>query len=246
VRSRPLQVAASAVLLFGLYLGAEIANVPVARGVVWAEVSDRMAQADRFMFRLAVRISAGPQTGEAPGSVGADGKAVAMAFFFSTVGTRWDLYDGESLGSSIVMPVEADSGIAINYHEETWSRIPQAADVLAGAVTSPVEDPETWVRRFLERERTELGRSAVDGIEVEGVEVIDPPTQFGPGNGSGLRMAGIGRLWVSVESGLPVRIELEQEGDSARVSWILDFRWGAQVEIDAFDATVPDGFTLTR
>jgi hypothetical protein len=100
-----------------------------------------------------------------------------------------------------------------------------------------VDDPEDYIRRFLDKEGTDLGRAVIDGIEVEGIEVVDPPTQDGPD------MDGIGRLWVGIESGLPVRIELEQFAEERRVTWTLDFRWGAQVDPAVFEPTVPDGFT---
>jgi hypothetical protein len=71
--------------------------------------------------------------------------------------------------------------------------------------------------------------------QAEGIEVADPPTQDGPD------LNGVGRLWVSVETGLPVRIELEQRAQE-RVAWVLDFRWGEQVDADAFRPNVPEGF----
>lgn len=226
-RSRPVQFAAAAAILIALLFITEF-GIVLQTGVAWAEVPDRMARVDRYMFRLTTH-----------------GNNLSMAYFASsTLGTRWDLYRDDRLATSIIVPARTDSGIAINHGERTWSRI-DSAGAPAGGI-SPVRDPEAWVRRFLDRDRTAIGRSTIDGVEVEGVEVIDPPTQFGPGGEDGPRMRGRGRLWVSVESGLPVRIELLPEGDPEATTWTLDFRWGTQVDASTFEATVPDGFTMAR
>jgi hypothetical protein len=102
------------------------------------------------------------------------------------------------------------------------------------------------VERFLERDGTEIGRSTIDGVEVEGLEVIDPPTQFGPGAEGGPRVEGTGRLWVGLESGLPVRIEIQQGREDDGIAWTLDFRWGAQVDPVAFEPRVPEGYAFVR
>jgi len=240
-RSRPFRLATAAVALLVLITGIEIVNGFGSGRVAWAEVVDRIAEADRFSFRLRIRILGEGSESQVAGKQGADQPDVAMAFFFSSsLGFRWDVHSDGSLATSFVYPTGSDSGIVLSYVERTWAHLPASAEAPKSRPDSPVDDPEEYIRRFLERDHTELGRRTIDGIEVEGVEVINPPTQDGPD------LDGIGRLWVSVESGLPVRIELEQLAEQLRIEWTLDFRWGAQVDTGVFEATVPDGFSQVR
>ena len=236
---RSFRLAAAMVAVLLLVGGLELMNGLGSRGVAWAEVVDRIAESERFSFRLVVRIPRqGGEGGPGAGS-GPRGEVAAMTFFLSsTLGFRWDVHTEGELAMSFVYPAEGEAGIGINYGERTWSRLPASTEASQGPPDVPVDDPEEYIRRFLARDHTDLGPRAIDGIEAEGIEVVDPPTQDGPD------LKGIGRLWVSVETGLPVRIELEQRGREEQVDWILDFRWGEQVDADAFRPEVPDGFSL--
>ena len=240
-RSRPFRLATAVVALLVLITGIEIVNGFGSGRVAWAEVVDRIAEADRFSFRLGIRISGEGSENHVAATQGTDEHDVAMTFFFSSnLGFRWDVHSDGILATSFVFPSGSESGIVISYVERTWAYLPASAEAPEGEPDSPVSDPEEYIRRFLEREVTELDRRTIDGIEVEGVEVINPPTQDGPD------LDGIGRLWVSVESGLPVRIELEHLAEQQRVEWALDFRWGAQVDAGVFEATVPNDFSQLR
>jgi hypothetical protein len=246
VTQRPLRAAvATAVLVSGVFLSVLFVNTPGERHVAWAQVSERMAQVDRLMFRLSAQLPDEARTGdpEAPGALSLG--SFALVYFGSAdLGARWDLYESGELISSILYPLDGESGIAINHQERTWSRVDPSGDAPVTAGLFPILDPQAWVKRFLERDGNQIGQSSIDGVEVEGLEVIDPPTQFGPGNEAGPRVEGTGRLWVSVGSGLPVRIEIQEGQEGEGVTWTLDFRWGAQVDPGAFESTIPEGYTL--
>jgi len=83
----------------------------------------------------------------------------------------------------------------------------------------------------------ELGETIIEGIEVSGIEVDDPPA-----GGEGV-LEGVGRLWINPLSRLPVRLELIGNADGDEVKWVFDFRWGEQVDPEAFVPKVPPGYT---
>ena len=233
---RPFRLAAAMVVALLVIGGMELMNGFGSPGVAWAEVVDRVAQADRFSFRLGVRIAG--EGGEARPEAGSavEAEVAAMTFFVSsTLGFRWDVHTEGEPAMSFIYTAGAENGIAINRGERTWARLPPVEEAPQGPLDVPVRDPEDYIRRFLARDHADLGMRVMDGIEVEGIEVVDPPTRDGPD------LDGVGRLWVSAETDLPVRIELEQRAQE-RVTWVLDFRWGEQVEADAFRPDVPEGF----
>ena len=235
---RPFRLAAAMVVALLVIGGMELMNGIGSPGVAWAEVVDRVAQADRFSFRLGVRIAGGgDEEGPAAGSP-AEAEVAAMTFFVSsTLGFRWDVHTEGEFAMSFIYPAGARAGVGINHGEGTWARLPDPEEGPQGPPDVPVRDPEDYIRRFLARDHEDLGTQVIDGIQAEGIQVVDPPTQDGPD------LNGVGRLWVSVETGLPVRIELEQRAREQRVEWVLNFRWGEQVDADAFRPHVPEGFS---
>ena len=64
------------------------------------------------------------------------------------------------------------------------------------------QDPRYMVKEMMKYEHTNLGRDMIDGIEVEGIEVTDPKY------GGGMFEVLVARLWVGVESGLPVLMDM--------------------------------------
>jgi hypothetical protein len=99
------------------------------------------------------------------------------------------------------------------------------------------KDPAEYLTRFLARPHKELGRSVIDGVEVEGIEVADPPT-----DGKKLEN-GVGRLWVDVQTELPIRIEIEGTADGAAVRWLMEFKWAEAVSPAAFEPNISDDYT---
>jgi outer membrane lipoprotein-sorting protein len=83
----------------------------------------------------------------------------------------------------------------------------------------------------------ELGRKTLDGIDVEGIEVQDPPTDGEPLDSA------VGRMWVDVKTEMPVRIEIEGLAHQQHAQWIMDFRWDAAVDPSVFAPNIPDGYT---
>jgi hypothetical protein len=90
---------------------------------------------------------------------------------------------------------------------------------------------------FLARPQKELGRSVIDGVAVEGIEVTDPPTE-----GEKLENA-VGRLWVDIETELPIRIEIEGAADGQAVRWLMEFQWSEAVAPALFEPNIPSDYT---
>ena len=99
------------------------------------------------------------------------------------------------------------------------------------------EDPADYIKRFLARPQTELGRSVIEGVPVEGVEVTDPPTK-----GQKLEDA-VGRLWVDSRTELPIRIEIEGKAGGKATRWQMDFRWAEAVSPGVFEPNIPPDYT---
>ena len=97
-------------------------------------------------------------------------------------------------------------------------------------------DPRYLVERVTKCEHTRLGRSVVDGIEVEGFQTTDPNSWGGmPVTGAEIR------IWAAVETRLPVRIEMGKgEPGKGRLQVVAhDFEWNVPAEASDVHAGDP-------
>lgn len=222
--------AAAAVVLAGL-LGLNIIGVPHAGGVAWAAIPDHIKTIDAFMFRLTIGVSG------KGGTNGADVHAGQWTFYLSErYGFRMDIgADGGTAASWYVAP-GSDTLVTVIPGEKKWSRTPLPPEQ-RGKMPEQYKDPAEYIDRFLAHGYKELGTSVIDGVEVEGIEVADPPTDGGKLDN------GVGRMWVDVQTELPIRIEIEGTTDGRTVQWLMEFKWGDAVDPSAFEPNIPSDYT---
>ena len=92
--------------------------------------------------------------------------------------------------------------------------------------------PQGLVNLCLSLEHHELGQQTIDGVLCEGIEATIP-------NGPS------GRLWVSVETGYPVLVEVEMAGDEASVrqTTTLDqFQWNVDLSAEGVEPDIPGDY----
>ncbi len=99
------------------------------------------------------------------------------------------------------------------------------------------QDPRQWLKRILAGDYAKLGRSELDGVEVEGIEAKPQEEETI-------------RLWVNVKTNWPVRIESEgqmmNEGQLRPSHMVLDhFRWDAEIDPSLFEPNIPADYTLS-
>lgn len=107
-------------------------------------------------------------------------------------------------------------------------------------------DPSAMVEQILKCDYASLGRSTIDGIEVEGFQTTDP-------NYLGGMMGAVDvKIWVDVETQLPVRSEMDmtldmQMGPTPRPMQVhvvvYNFQWDVSVDASEFEPIIPDDYT---
>ena len=134
------------------------------------------------------------------------------------------------------VPPESDTITMVTPADKKWSKSPLPPE--QRKMPEQYEDPAEYIQRFLARPSKELGRSVIDGVEVEGIEVTDPPTE------NGKLANGIGRMWVDVQNQLPVRIEIESPANGeVAVRWLMEFKWSEAVPASVFEPNIPSDYT---
>jgi len=101
--------------------------------------------------------------------------------------------------------------------------------------------PEDITSKILSFEHWKVGTKTIDGVLCEGLETNDPAVCGAPPT-----KTFAGRLWVSVETGYPVLIELEAtdgEDGSVRMKGFVDqFEWDVEFSPSDHDISIPPGF----
>jgi outer membrane lipoprotein-sorting protein len=223
------KLAAAAAIILAVLIGLNIVETPNSN-VAWAQIPDRVASIDTFIFRLTIRV-AGNQDIEASAAT----EAQWVFYLSEEYGFRMDINADGNIVSWYAGP-QGDTLTTVIPGEKTWFESPIPEDQ-RGKMPEEYKDPADYIRRFMARPRKELGRSVIEGTEVEGIEVTDPPT-----DGEKLTN-GVGRMWVDVEKELPVRIEIEGMADGHKVQWLMDFKWSDAVDPSVFEPNIPSDYS---
>jgi outer membrane lipoprotein-sorting protein len=102
-------------------------------------------------------------------------------------------------------------------------------------------EPSFWAKRILGCKYESMGRSIVDGIEVEGFRTTDPNILPGVRDVDN-------KMWVDVKTRLPVRYDfrcahVDKMGNKTEIEQIVyhNFRWDVHVDTSEFKPVIPDG-----
>ncbi|MHC4556111.1 MAG: thioredoxin domain-containing protein [Planctomycetota bacterium] len=101
-------------------------------------------------------------------------------------------------------------------------------------------------------EYVELGRKTIDGVDVEGLEIRGPDLVVAPVKLDDIVI----RMWVDVETYLPVVIEAEAvtsdkyvtvftSGKPVEVELLAgEFQWDVELDSEIFEPNIPDDYTM--
>lgn len=224
------KLAAAAAIVLAVLVGLNVIEAPNVSGVAWAQIPDRVASVGTFIFSLTIRVA-----GNEDAAPSTHTEAQLVFYLSEEYGFRMDIMGDGNVVSWYAGP-EGDMLTTVIPAEKTWfeSPIPESQ---RGKMPEEYKDPADYVRRFMARPYRELGRSMIDGAAVEGIEVTDPPTDGKPMENA------VGRMWVDVETELPVRIEIEGTADGQKVQWLMDFKWAEAVNPSVFEPNIPPDYT---
>lgn len=101
-------------------------------------------------------------------------------------------------------------------------------------------DPREWVKEALSLDYKKLGRANIEGMEVEGVEVV----------GRDLTIAPVWkpdhdvtiRFWVDIKTGLPVRYEARKRRSRWHGDWVMlvdEIHWNQEIAPSVFESNIP-------
>lgn len=238
MRSRITKLAAAAVIFIAVLAG--IPLLSPEQGVALGDVLAKVEQVRAFMYKMNMKMKF--SMGENMPAMDMDMKmtvTISSDFGMKAETISIDGNTGkESTNMSYLIPHE---GIIVTLmpDQKKYMRTELDDDML-NRIKQQNNDPREMIKQMMGSEYIELGRSKIDGVEVDGFQTTDPAVIGGMGENVTLT------LWVDVESWLPVRSEMEFEmNDKMKVHGVVsEFNWDLAVTADEFEPVIPDDFEL--
>jgi hypothetical protein len=225
-----VKLAMAAVVVLAVVFGlTEFLGTGGKSGVAWAGVAEKLSHINDYMYRERNINSIGART---PGFELRD-EYETWWYYSGEFGSRWDQYHAKELTGQYYVLQKQQESVWIMTSSKTFCRRPQP---LPQSVSL---DPARRIREILAEPYVKLGRTTIDGVLVEGIEVQ------GQKVGAALLDDAVSRLWVNVETELPVWLESEGKihGSDVYSRQIQDqFRWNMNLTEADFTPVLPADF----
>jgi hypothetical protein len=227
------KVAAAVALIIAITLGLfEFISTGESSGVVWAKVAEQV-QASPGYTCLSNVIMTNTASGNST--------QMDMRMYGSPkYGIRVDQYEDGKVVISNYGNRADNTIITITHPMKTYTREPLLERDIENLEQM---SPSKLVQQYLSTDYKELGSDTIDGLEVEGIEVTDPSVIQATFPIDSV----VARLWVSKETGLPIRMETELTGNNGALKMegvISEFQWNVEFSASDFTPNIPSDYTL--
>lgn len=244
MKSKIFQISAAAIVIIAVFFGinqfgGSIDGTSVALG----DVLERIEQVQAFMYKMKMTM-----TGVmAPGMPSSQTEIVGAITIANRFGMKMEMET--DVNSSVAgqekivqqMYILPDKKLVIMLmpEQKQYMRMEFDDDMLS-RMKKQNNDPREMIKQIMNCQYTELGRSVIDGVEVEGFETTDPAFAGGAGAVEYVKVS----LWVDVDKWLPVRTELEfKMNEQMEIrGTIYDYQWDVQVDASQFEPVIPEDF----
>jgi len=239
MKSRIIKLAAAAVIVIAVLAGLPFFSGN-GSGVALADVLERIEQTQAFMYRMKMTVTGAMMSGMPDGKKEMEGAVtISNEYGMKMEMTMTDADTGqkEMTQQMYILP-DKRTAIMIMSEQKKYTRMEFDDDLLA-RMKRQNNDPREMIKQIMGCEYTELGRSVIDGIDVEGFRTTDPVSYGGAMENVELT------LWVDVEKWLPVRTEMDfKMNEQMQMQGVIyDYQWDIQVDVGEFEPVIPEDFT---
>ncbi len=213
-----LGIAAVIVAVLGIGI-MEFLGTGSTSGTLWAEVAKKVEASPSVIFRARSTGSRDPNDAWPNGYT---------VYWRSAAISRMDKYRSGQIYRTIYTNLDAKTVVGVlhdhkMYNKEAMSdeRVQQARE------NKGWNDPQTLISMALSLEHRALDPKTIDGVPCEGIEATGPD-------------GGTARLWVDVETGYPVLVEIE--GGDGSTGTMDQFRWNVDLAAEGVEPQIPTDY----
>jgi hypothetical protein len=226
MRSTYLRVAASIIVIVAIIFILNLLSSPKISFSDWDMVYARMEQARSYSWRITLTEN-GRQT------------AIIRQYMSLSSGFRQEVYAGGVLVAESFYSSDDKELLTLMHRDKHYGVMRMNLEELCD--TQQYQDIREFVKMILEFDHTNLGVKIMDGVRAAGVEVNDPKLYAGQFD------TATGEMWVNVETGWPVRLEIRGHAAGGRIYQVLvmdEFRWEVDYDPGSFEGNIPDDYKL--
>ena len=206
-------------------------------GIALADVLSRIEQVSAYMYQMSMTVA-----GEIVPGRPVNHEMTATALISQEHGVKMtmetvDPNSGETIPQEMYMLPQKKSMILIMPGHKKYSQV-EIDDTMIERMQKQNNDPRAMIKQILECEYKSLGKSTIDGVEVEGFQTTDPSYQAGAFGQVDVK------LWVGLDTWLPVRSEIDMwVGDNMHMQGVIfDFQWDVPVDAAEFEPVIPEDY----
>lgn len=233
MKSPMTRLAAAAVIITAISLGLfEFIGTGSSSGVVWAEVARNVQASPGVIFRIR-KTGSGDPNDQWP-----NGYTVMQR---NATLSRTDWYRGDQIHRTVYFDLVGKTRIWVAHDASVYSEEAMSDEDIQKMQANGLgwTDPKALINRGLTREHHKLGWKTIDGVRCEGIETNDAGGDF-------FRFplkSFSGRLWVSVETGYPVLLELNviggDDGSIHHMTTLDQFQWNVDLSPEDVEPEIP-------
>ncbi|MHC4726338.1 MAG: hypothetical protein ACYS17_03850 [Planctomycetota bacterium] len=238
MKSHKLKLAAAAVIIIAILVGLPFFSSN-GSSVALADVLERIEQTRAFMYKMEMTITGAiaPAKKQEMKGTTVISNEYGMKAQVEITTTDADLNRKEMTQQMYLLP-DQKLMLTITPEQKKYMRMELDDDMLARQKKQN-NDPREMMKQILACKYTELGRSEINAIEVEGFKTTDP--MFSAGMADKVEV----KLWVDVKTWLPVLWEMDMMmNEQMEIHGVIsDFQWDIPVVASDFEPVIPADYT---
>jgi hypothetical protein len=239
MKSRIAKLAAAAVVMITCVIGLSVWRT-TGSGIALADVLARIEQVKAFRYQWF-------GTGEDPDNPYSFLRRAttlsSQEYGSKTTMEELDPNGGWSTFQEGYRSPDNKTAIIIWPKQKKYRRV-EFDDGTAERMWEVINDPRTLVKKILACKYESLGRSTIDGIEVEGFRTTDPNFFYLYIGDRQIDVNQIDfKMWVDAKTRLPVRYDYMGDKRKGTHFVMQDFQWDVPVDAAEFKPVIPDDYT---
>ena len=239
MRSRTIKLAAAAAILIAVLLGLPFLPKSTS-SITLAGVLEKVEQATAYMYKMNMQMKMTGFMG--PNTPPMDMDMETTMFISRDFGMKAETTTvagntGEKSIQTVYIILDEKKVVTLMLEKKKYMEM-EFDDEWLAKMKQQNNEPREMIKQMMASEYTELGRSTIDGVEVDGFQTTDPAAVGGIAENVTLT------LWVDAEKWLPVRSEIEfKMGDKMEVHAVVsEFNWNLPVTEEDFTPVIPEDF----
>ncbi|MHC4740625.1 MAG: LolA family protein [Planctomycetota bacterium] len=235
MRSRTIKLAAAAVIMIAALVG--IYNIGPSN-VALAEVLVKVEEAKAYTYKMNMKMTGSIIQGMPARDQDAEITVTISYDFGMKMETETtDPNTGNVVTQKTYLVPDEKLMVMIMPEQKRFTTM-KFTDELLERIKKQNNDPREMIKEMLRAKYTELGKSEIDGVKVDGFETTDPAI-YGGTTGD-IKVT----LWVDSKTWLPFLMEMDMAmNEQMRITGtISDFQWDVPVPKSEFVPVIPDDY----